>query len=173
MGSIRLYDSTTPTAQQRQRQKQQYFPAATSAANQVGVILVQEFGQQQWIIQCMQAVQEAVQNCIINLSGTQAPLMNAQPIAEGGQYTMPARTAQEIQQSAAAAAHQGQVSAAHSQQLELAAQGDQALANGQLDMFALLQKQAGLQDPASQGMPPTDIQATEVTSDAGSDEWLI
>jgi hypothetical protein len=136
------------------------------------VILVQEYGQQPWILQAMTAVQEAVQNCVQNLSGTMAPRMNAEPLVAGAgaqQYAMQARTPAELQASAAQAAHAGQVSQARANQLQLAQQAETALANGQLDMFAVLQKQAGLQDPASQGMPPT----AEVQSESGSDEWLI
>lgn len=132
------------------------------------MILVQEFGQQQWILQAMSAVQNAVQNCIENLSGTMAPVVNAEPLGQGGQYAFPARTAAELQESAAEAAHAGQVSVAREAQVAHAAQADIALANGQLDMFAVLQKQAGLQDPASQGMPPT-----EASSEPGSDEWIL
>lgn len=136
------------------------------------MILVQEFGQQPWILQAMQAVQEAVQNCITNLSGTAAPAMNAEPLVPGqGGYAMPARTAAELQASAAAAAHAGQVSQARAGQKQAAQQAEAALANGQLDMFAVLQQQAGVQDPASQGMPPT-APAPEV-QDAGSDEWIL
>ena len=132
------------------------------------MILVQEFGQQAWILQCMQAVQNATQNCIENLSGTQAPAMNADPLGQGGQYAFAARTAQELQASAAQAAHAGQVSDARAQQAAAAQQADVALANGQLDMFAVLQGEAGLQDPASQGMPPT-----EAPNEPGSDEWIL
>lgn len=134
------------------------------------MILVQEYGQQPWILQAMTAVQEAVQNCVQNLSGTMAPRMNADPLVPGqGGYAMQARTPAELQASAAQAAHAGQVSQARSNQLNLAQQAETALANGQLDMFAVLQKQAQIQDPASQGMPPT----AEVQSESGSDEWLI
>jgi hypothetical protein len=42
------------------------------------------------------------------------------------------------------------------------------MAQGKVDMFEVLQRQAGLQDPASQGMPPT-----EVSSEPGSDEWIL
>ncbi len=130
--------------------------------------MVQEFGQQAWILQAMTAVQNAIQNCIENLSGTQAPAMNADPLGQGGTYAFAARTAAELQASAAQAAHAGQVSDARVQQAAAAQQADVALANGQLDMFAVLQGQAGLQDPASQGMPPT-----EVPNEPRSDEWII
>lgn len=120
----------------------------------------------------MEACREAVQNCIEMLSGTQAPRVNNRPLDQGGRYAFPARTREELQASAAAAAHQGQVSAAHAQQAQLAAQADQALAHGELDMFAQLQQAAQLADPASQGMPPSQPQPQEATR-AGSDEWLL
>ncbi len=137
------------------------------------MILVKDFGEQTWILQAMTAVQEAVQNCITNLSGTVAPPMNAEPLVPGqGGYAMPARTAAELQASAAQAAHSGQVSQARESQQQAARQAELALANGQLDMFAVLQKQAGVQDPASEGVPPT-APAPEVKSESGSDEWLL
>ncbi len=172
MAQINLYDSTVP-ANAPVRSKRQYLPAATTSANSVGVILVQEFGQQPWILQAMAAVQEAVQNCIQNLSGTVAPVMNADALVPGaGGYAMPARTREELQASSAQAAHAGQVSQARAAQVQAAQQAEVALANGQLDMFAVLQDKAGLQDPASQGIPPT-APAPEVQSESGSDEWLL
>lgn len=134
----------------------------------MAVILVQKFGQQAWILQAMTAIQEATQNCIENLSGTMGPVVNNNPLGQGGQYAYPARTAEELRSSSAAAAHAGQVSAAQAAQKAHADQADIALANGQLDMFAVLQEQAGLQDPASQGMPPT-----ETPNEPGSDEWIL
>lgn len=116
----------------------------------------------------MQACQEAVQNCIEMLSGTVAPRMNNQPLGQGGQYAFPARTREELQASAAQAAHHGQVSQAQVQQVQMAAQADQALANGELDMFAVLQRQAGFADPASQG----EAQPTPEAK-GGSNEWLL
>jgi hypothetical protein len=130
-------------------------------------VLVKEFGQQGWILQAMDACREAVQNCIQMLSGSQAPTMNNQPLGQGGQYGFPARTAQELLASADQVAHAGKVSAAHVAQQNLAAQADQALAAGELDMFAVLQQQAGLADPASQGMP----KAQEVPADG--DSWIL
>ncbi len=132
------------------------------------MILVEEFGQQTWIMQAMDAVKEAVQNCIDNLSGTVAPVTNAQPLGQGGQYLFNARTAPEIRATADAAAHQGQVSQARSGQLEKVGQADQALADGKTDVYAMLQQQAGMQDPASQGAPPT-----EDADVSGSDGWIV
>lgn len=117
----------------------------------------------------MAAVQEAVQNCINMLSGTAAPVGNSDPLGQGGQYAFPARTAAEIQASVAEAAHSGVVSNAREQQLEQAQQAEVALANGQVDMFELLQKQAGLQDPASQGMPPSEVKIDEQRID----DWIL
>jgi hypothetical protein len=134
----------------------------------VAVILVKHFGQQQWILQCMTGIQECVQNCVEQLSGTIAPTPS-QPIGQGGQYAFPARTAAELQASRQAAAHAGQVSAAHENQLAAQAQADQALANGQLDMFAVLQQAAGTADPATQGMPAQEAPANEPPAD----DWIL
>lgn len=132
------------------------------------MILVKHFGQQQWILQCMTGIQECVQNCVEQLSGTMAPIAQ-QPIGQGGQYAFPARTAAELQASSQAAAHAGQVSAAHDAQVAAQAQADQALANGQLDMFAVLQNAAGTADPATQGVPANEpAPAKEPTTD-----WIL
>lgn len=123
----------------------------------------------------MEACQEACQNCIELLGGNAAPTMNNQPFGQGGQYAFPARTKEELQASAAQAAHAGQVSAAHVQQIQAAQQSEQALANGDLDMFAVLQKQGGFADPATQGMPPpapTPQPAQEAPKNDGG-EWLL
>lgn len=173
MVNVNLYDATQPTrGAPARRRKREYLPAATAAANQVGVVLVKEFGQQGWILQAMEACREAVQNCIEMLSGAPAPTMNNQPLGAGGKYAFPARTAQELQASASEASHSGHVSQAHAAQAQLAAQADQAMANGELDMFAQLQQQANLADPASQGMPPQQPQQQE-TPDAGRNDWLL
>lgn len=114
----------------------------------------------------MEACREAVQNCIQILSGTQAPTMNNQPLGQGGQYAFPARTAAELQASAAQAAHQGQVSAANVQQVRMAQQAEHAMANGNVDMFELLSRQAGIADPASQAKPIKQ-------EDAREDGWRL
>lgn len=133
------------------------------------MILVKHFGQQQWILQCMTGIQECVQNCVEQLSGTVAPSIPAQPISQGGQYAFPARTAAELQSSKQQAAHAGQVSAAHESQVVAQVQADQALANGQLDMFAVLQQAAGTADPATQGMPAQEAPANEPSTD----DWIL
>jgi hypothetical protein len=136
----------------------------------VAIILAREFGNQQWILQCMNGIQECVQNSIQMLSG-QPPAHNAQALVPGGganQYAMPARTAAELQATKREVAHEGLVTPAVLGQREVADQADLAMAQGKVDMFEVLQRQAGLQDPASQGMPPT-----EVPSEPGSDEWIL
>lgn len=115
----------------------------------------------------MAGIQECVQNSVDMLSGA-AP-MPSQPIGQGGEYAFPARTAAELQATRNQAAHAGQVSAAHDAQVVAQAQADQALANGQLDMFAVLQQAAGTADPASQGMPAQEAQSSE----PATDDWLI
>ncbi len=119
----------------------------------------------------MSACQEATQNCIEQLSGSAGPIVQAQPLGQGGQYAFPARTAAELQASSAQAAHAGQVTAHRAQAAQLEEQSAQALANGELDMFAVLQQRAGMQDPASQGMPPSA--PVEVPNEPGSDQWLL
>jgi len=136
----------------------------------VAVILVKHFGQQQWILQCMDGIRECVQNCVEQLSGTIAPPMPAQPLVPGaGGYAFNARTAAELQASRAQADHSGQVTAAHESQVAAQAQADQALANGQLDMFAVLQQAAGTADPATQGMPAQEAPASE----PATDDWIL
>lgn len=115
----------------------------------------------------MNGIQECVQNSVDMLSG--APPQPSQPIAQGGQYAFPARTAKELQASRKEVAHAGQVSAAHASQVAAQAQAEQALASGQLDMFAVLQKAAGTADPATQGMPTQEAPASELASD----EWIL
>lgn len=116
----------------------------------------------------MNGIQECVQNSVEMLSGTVAPTPS-QPIGQGGEYAFPARTAAELQASQQQAAHAGQVSAAHDAQVAAQAQADQALANGQLDMFAVLQKAAGTADPATQGMPAPEAPANE----PAADDWIL
>ena len=166
--AIERYDGGRP-ANQQQRQPKQYLPEATAAANAVAVILVEKYGQQAWILQCMTGIQECVQNSVHMLSGS-APIQNQMPIRQGGRYTQPARTAQELQATMALAADSGQVSRAAPQQREMANQADTALANGDLDMFAVLQRQAGLQDPATGQVAP---QQQEAQNEPGSDEWIL
>ncbi len=172
MANIKLYDpATLPAApgviRNTTRRNRVYLPEARAAANAVAVVLVGKYGQVAWIMQAMTAVMEATQNCIEQLSGQAAP-ESSLPLGDGGQYNFPARTAQELQASAAQAAHVGNVSAARDAQVQHAQDADIALANGEVDMFAVLQQAAGVQDPASQGMP-----ATEVPSEPGSDNWLL
>jgi hypothetical protein len=133
----------------------------------VAVILVKHFGQQAWILQCMTGIQECVQNSVDMLSG--APPTPAQALGAGGEYAFPARTAAELQASKAEADHSGQVSAARESQVVAQQQADLALANGQLDMFAVLQQAAGTADPATQGMPAQEAP----TSEPPTDDWLI
>lgn len=134
------------------------------------MILVEKYGQAPWILQCMTAVQEAVQNSIEMLSGA-PPQHNAMPIAQGGQYAFPARTAQELNATQDQAAVNGLVSPASPQQVQQLQQAEQAMAAGQVDMFAQLQRAAGMQDPASQG-GAVQKQA-EARSEPTSDEWII
>lgn len=117
----------------------------------------------------MTAVQEAVQNSIEMLSG-QAPQANAMPISQGGQYAFPARTRQELQATQDQAAVNGDVSRASPQQVAAQQQADQAMAAGQVDMFAQLQRAAGMQDPAATGGEP---QKQEVRSEPASDDWIL
>lgn len=119
----------------------------------------------------MTAVQEAVQNSIEMLSGA-APQANAAPLSQGGQYAFPARTREELQATQQQAAVNGQVSQAHPQQLQALQQAEAAMANGELDMFAVLQQRAGMVDPATQGGAPQQ-HAPEVTSEPASDEWIL
>ena len=164
MGTIKLYDPTTATRGRAPKAHRQYLGAATEAANAVAVILVKHFGQQQWILQCMDGIRECVQNCVEQLSGTIAPTAQ-QPIGQGGEYAFAA----ELQASRQQAAHAGQVSAAAEAQVAAQAQADQALANGQLDMFAVLQQAAGTADPATQGMPAQEAPANE----PAADDWIL
>ena len=135
------------------------------------MILVQAHGQQPWILQCMNAVQEAVQNCVELLSGS-PPQGNGLPIGRGGQYQFPARTREELQASQAEAAVNGHTSPASIAQQQMLAQSEMAMAAGNVDMFAVLQKQAGLYDPASQGQP-VQPQQQEAPSEPASSEWLV
>ena len=167
MANINIYQPGQPANRQAQptRAKRHYLPESVAAANAVAVILAEAYGQQQWILQCMTAVQEAVQNSIEMLSG-QPPAGNGLGLNQGGQYQFAARTAAELQATQAEAAVGGQVSPATRQQQQAGAQAEAAMAAGQVDMFAQLQQAAGLQDPASN-------QAPTQTHEPTTDEWLV
>ena len=149
------------------RGPKQYLPEATAAANAVAVILVEKYGQQPWILQCMTGIQECVQNSVQMLSGA-APVGNAMGLGQGGQYSHPARTREELQATQHLVADQATVSPA-SVQVAAQAQANQALANGNLDMFSQLQQAAGMQDPATGQVAPQQ----EAPSEPGSDEWIV
>lgn len=138
----------------------------------MAVILVERYGQAQWILQCMDAIREAVQNSIEMLSG-QAPQANALALGQGGQYAFKARTAAELQQTQDQAAVNGVVSPASARQQVAAQQADQAMAAGDVDMFQVLQRAAGMQDPAAAQALPQQPQQTEAPNEPGSDEWII
>ncbi len=98
----------------------------------------------------MEAVQSAVDRGVKQLSGTQAPVANAQPgdIAQQG-YAMPARTREDVvQQNPQLLQQPSNIPAPNNQQL--VQQGLQVEDN---DMFAVLSRAA---DPAQQrlGQPP-------------------
>jgi hypothetical protein len=135
----------------------------------VAVILVQKYGEAAWILQCMTAIQEAVQNSVEMLSGA-PPQANALGLHQGGQYQFPARTAAELQATQDQAAVGGAVTPASPQQRQAQAQADQAMAAGDMDMFSRLQRAAGMQDPATGQVAP---QPTEAKSEPASDEWII
>lgn len=124
------------------------------------MILAAEYGNQQWILQCMNGIQQCVQNSIQMLSG--APVEgNNLALGQGGQYQFPARTAQELQASRAEVADSRGVADATPQERA-------ALDQGNVDMFEVLQQQATVRDPASQGMP-----TQEAPSEPRSDEWIV
>ena len=131
-------------------------------------MLAETYGNQPWILQCMEGIQQCVQNSIQLLSG-QPVQGNNNALGAGGQYQFAARTAEELQATQREAAVSGTVSAASDQQVSAQQKADMALANGELDMFAVLQRQAGMQDPASQRTP----QQQEAPSEQTRDEWLI
>ena len=133
------------------------------------MILVEKYGEQTWILQCMTAIQEAVQNSVQMLSGA-APVQNAQALRLGGQYSHPARTAQELQASQSEAAINGTVSAANARQQAMASQAEASLAAGNVDMFEKLQRAAGMQDPATGQVAP---QQQEAPSEPRSNEWIL
>lgn len=180
MAAINIYQPGQPAnpGAAPARAKRQYLPEATAAANAVAVILVERYGQAQWILQCMNAIREAVQNSIEMLSG-QAPQANALALGQGGQYAFKARTAQELQQTQDQAAVNGVVTPATAQQQRfaedprIAQQAEQAMAAGNVDMFQVLQRAAGMQDPATGQVPPQQPQQTEAPNEPGSDEWIL
>jgi hypothetical protein len=130
-------------------------------------MLAKVYGQQPWILQTMEGIQQCVQNSIDMLSG-QPVAGNNLPIHGGGQYQFPARTAAELQATQQEAAVTGSVSAAAVPQIAAQHQAEQAIAAGNVDMFELLQSQAGMLDPASQGMPPK-----EAISEPATEEWIV
>jgi hypothetical protein len=132
------------------------------------VILSKRFGEQDWILQAMSAVQEAVQNCIENLSGSAGPQGNAMPLGHGGQYAHPARTAAQIK--ATPAAQTGESARFSVAQLATEQQSQQALADGNLDMFAKLQKSGGYADPVTQPQPQPQPQES---NDADGNGWIL
>lgn len=132
------------------------------------MILVAKYGEAQWILQCMNAIQEAVQNSVEMLSGA-PPQANAIGLNQGGRYQFAARTAQELQATQDQVADGGQVSRATPNQLQAAAQADQAMAAGNVDMFQRLQRAAGMQDPATGQV----AQSQEPRHEPGSNEWII
>ncbi len=165
---VNIYQPGQPANQPPARAAKQYLPEAVAAANAVAVILVEKYGQQPWILQCMTGIQECVQNSVQMLSGA-APQANALGLAQGGQYTQPARTAEELKATQHLVADSRTVTPAAAQQVAAQEQANQALANGQLDMFAQLQQQAGMQDPATGQVAPQQ----ESPSEPGSDEWIV
>ena len=135
----------------------------------MAVILAEKYGQQPWILQCMNGIQECVQNSVEMLSGA-PPQANALGLHQGGQYQFAARTAAELQATQAQVADNGQVSQASVQQQVAAQQADAAMAAGNVDMCAQRHRAAGMQDPATGQGPP---QQQEAPSEPGSDKWIL
>lgn len=75
----------------------------------MGQVLTQAFGQEQWITQCLQAVQQAVQNSILQLRNGGQVQENAQTLKDHPVYQFHARTPGELQATQAQAAQQGHV----------------------------------------------------------------
>ncbi len=137
-----------------------YLAEARAAANAAGQILVAQYGEHPWILQIMEAVQQAVDRGVKQLSGSQAPTANAMPgdIQSQG-YVMPARTAEDVSPNFIAAPSDNP--APNQRDVEA------AMAAGTVDMFAQLARVA---DPAphlgqpipNQPMPqpPQAIQAS-------------
>ena len=86
--------------QPRQRRtdipKPRHLREATDAAQAVGEILVRVHGQAEWILQIMEAVQNAVTNGVQRF--TAAPVVGSNQLAlgQGGGYQFPARTREEL-----------------------------------------------------------------------------
>jgi len=131
------------------------------------VILSQAYGPQPWILQCMEGILQCVQNSVDLLSG-QPVAGNNLALHQGGQYQFAARTREELQASQHEAANAAVVTPHDPSQGTPAIQAQRAMAAGQIDMFAMLQQQAGMRDPASQG-----IVAQEAPSEPGSGEWIV
>lgn len=72
--------------------RREYLHEATAAAEATGAILTNRFGDQPWIFQIKEAIKNAVQNGIENLSGSTVT-MNGAP---GGSYQYPARSREEL-----------------------------------------------------------------------------
>ena len=134
----------------------------------MAVILVEKYGQQSWILQCMTGIMECVQNSVQMLSGA-APVGNAMGLGQGGQYSHAARTREELQATQHLVADQATVSPASVHQVQAGIQADAAMAAGNVDMFAQLQRAAGMQDPATGQVAPQQ----EAPSEPGSDEWIL
>lgn len=84
-----------------------YLPQATAAGQAAGAILVQSFGEADWIFQVVEAVQIAVDRGIRQLGQGQQVSMNEQPLAQGAPYRMPPRTAEQLKATEAEAAVTG------------------------------------------------------------------
>lgn len=76
--------------------RRQFLPEATAAAQATGDILMQRYGAQAWIDQVMDAIRNAVQNGIENLSGTSIS-SNSHP---QDPYRFGARSAEELKATA-------------------------------------------------------------------------
>lgn len=63
-----------------------------------------------WLQQARDGVTEFIQRCVTQLGGNPGPEANAQPLGAGGEYSLPARTKEEI--AATPAANEGHVSRA-------------------------------------------------------------
>jgi hypothetical protein len=72
--------------------RREFLPEATAAAEATGEILTHRFGDQPWIFQIKDAIKNAVQNGIENLSGS----VVTQNGAPGGSYQYPARSREEL-----------------------------------------------------------------------------
>lgn len=86
--------------------KPRYLREATAAAEAAGEILVRSFGQQQWILQVMEAVQRAVDIGVKQLGQQPAVASNEMSIQNGTGYRFNARTREELIQSRQIAAEE-------------------------------------------------------------------